>query len=200
MFKRKGGGESKAFWTMFKKTALFSHDGFPKVSLKRTVYLWSSWLKGSTILTVKRPFLVLVTVCFFKITMCTEDTKTQIFFTAFQTCLSLFVCCCWEQCAPCLLYFSPWMCIKSPHVFPKKLYVFLQESICMSSEPGARSRSLANFSLDRALAISSSTPFLFVIIVIAIVIDIMIETIIFISHIIASDVHNVIIVFQCKAQ
>ena len=121
-------------------------------------------------------------------------------FTAFQTCLSLFVCCCWEQCAPCLLFFSPWMCIKSPHVFPKKLYVFLQESICMSSEPGARSRSLANFSLDRALAISSSTPFLFVIIVIAIVIDIMIETIIFISHIIASDVHNVIIVFQCKAQ
>ena len=28
MFKRKGGG-SKAFWTMFKKTALFSRDGFP---------------------------------------------------------------------------------------------------------------------------------------------------------------------------
>ena len=87
------------------------------------------------------------------------------------------------------------MCIKSPHVFPKKLYVFLQESICMSSEPGARSRSLANFSLDRALAISSSTPFLFVIIVIAIVIDIMIETIIFFSHIIASDVHNVITLY-----
>ena len=31
MFKRKGGG-SKAFWTMFKKTALFSYDGFPKSS------------------------------------------------------------------------------------------------------------------------------------------------------------------------
>ena len=28
MFKRKVGG-SKAFWTMLKKTALFSHDGFP---------------------------------------------------------------------------------------------------------------------------------------------------------------------------
>ena len=28
MFKREGGG-SKAFWTMFKKTALFSRDGFP---------------------------------------------------------------------------------------------------------------------------------------------------------------------------
>ena len=28
MFKQKGGG-SKAFWTMLKKTALFSHDGFP---------------------------------------------------------------------------------------------------------------------------------------------------------------------------
>ena len=30
MFKRKGGGESKAFWTMLKKTALFLSDGFPK--------------------------------------------------------------------------------------------------------------------------------------------------------------------------
>ena len=29
MFKRKGGGGSKAFWKMFKKTALFLHDGFP---------------------------------------------------------------------------------------------------------------------------------------------------------------------------
>ena len=34
MFKRKGGGGggSKAFWTMFKKTALFLHDGFPKAA------------------------------------------------------------------------------------------------------------------------------------------------------------------------
>ena len=29
MFKRKGGGESKAFWTMLKKPALFLHGGFP---------------------------------------------------------------------------------------------------------------------------------------------------------------------------
>ena len=97
-------------------------------------------------------------------------------------------------------FFLPINVYQESSCISQKLYVFLQESICMSSEPGARSRSLANFSLDRALAISSSTPFLFVIIVIAIVIDIMIETIIFISHIIASDVHNVIIVFQCKAQ
>ena len=26
----KGGGGSKAFWTMFKKTSLFPRDGFPK--------------------------------------------------------------------------------------------------------------------------------------------------------------------------
>ena len=30
MFKQKGGG-AKAFWTMFKITALFLKDGFPKV-------------------------------------------------------------------------------------------------------------------------------------------------------------------------
>ena len=29
MFKRKGGGGSKAFWTMLKKTALFLMNGFP---------------------------------------------------------------------------------------------------------------------------------------------------------------------------
>ena len=33
MFKRKGGG-SKAFWTMFKKTALFLQLGFPNVMLR----------------------------------------------------------------------------------------------------------------------------------------------------------------------
>ena len=41
MFKRRGGGGgSKAFWTMLKKTALFLHDGFPywvgfRISLSR---------------------------------------------------------------------------------------------------------------------------------------------------------------------
>ena len=33
MFKPKGGG-SKAFWTMFKKTALFLKDGFPNDTLE----------------------------------------------------------------------------------------------------------------------------------------------------------------------
>ena len=145
---------------------------------------------------------------FFKSLFLQNNYIYVLFFTAFQTCLSLFVSCCWEQCAPCLL-FSRHECLSrvlmyfpmnvyqdSSVISPKSLYVFPQESICISSEPGARSRSLANFSLDRVLAISSSTPFPFVIIVI----DIMIETIIIFGHIIASDGHNVIIVFQCKAQ
>ena len=34
MFKRKGGGGSKAFCTMFKKTALLVQQGFPKGQYK----------------------------------------------------------------------------------------------------------------------------------------------------------------------
>ena len=30
---RKGGGESNAFWTILKKTALFLSDGFPKLDM-----------------------------------------------------------------------------------------------------------------------------------------------------------------------
>ena len=36
MFKRKGGGGAKAFWTMFKKTALFLRLGFPNVQSPST--------------------------------------------------------------------------------------------------------------------------------------------------------------------
>ena len=34
MFKRKGGGGPKAFWTMLKKTALFLKDGFPNLAIR----------------------------------------------------------------------------------------------------------------------------------------------------------------------
>ena len=41
MFKRKGGGGSKAFWTMLKKTALFLRDGFPNQKNKSgTLFLF----------------------------------------------------------------------------------------------------------------------------------------------------------------
>ena len=40
MFKRKGGG-SKAFWTMLKKTALFSHDGFPYCVHRKFVTMYN---------------------------------------------------------------------------------------------------------------------------------------------------------------
>ena len=94
---------------------------------------------------------------FFKSLFLQNNYIYVLFFTAFQTCLSLFVSCCWEQCAPCLL-FSRHECLSrvlmyfpmnvyqdSSVISPKSLYVFPQESICISSEPGARSRSLANF-------------------------------------------------------
>ena len=42
MFKRKGGGGSKAFWTMLKKTALFSRDGFPYCLVNEPVHHGSS--------------------------------------------------------------------------------------------------------------------------------------------------------------
>ena len=39
MFKRKGGGGSKAFCTMLKKTALFLRDGFPYYTSSQPICL-----------------------------------------------------------------------------------------------------------------------------------------------------------------
>ena len=53
MFKRKGGG-SKAFWTMFKKTALFWNDGFPK-SVRGWFPCWlRMMMKSSVVATSQR--------------------------------------------------------------------------------------------------------------------------------------------------